>query len=102
MLRSRPDCERRQDKDMQAVLGFSLTNDPRKMPSMLIDKAMPTFTLASNFTSSSIASTGFILLSTRRSVHMRSSTSGFPRRSSTSRSPSAFARCSSGPELASS
>jgi cytochrome c biogenesis protein CcmG, thiol:disulfide interchange protein DsbE len=30
-----------------AVLGFSLTNDPRKMPSMLIDKAMPTFTLAS-------------------------------------------------------
>ena len=26
-------------------LGFSLTNDPRKMPSMLIDKAMPTFAL---------------------------------------------------------
>jgi cytochrome c biogenesis protein CcmG, thiol:disulfide interchange protein DsbE len=28
-------------------LGFSLTNDPHKMPSMLIDKAMPAFTLAS-------------------------------------------------------
>jgi cytochrome c biogenesis protein CcmG/thiol:disulfide interchange protein DsbE len=28
-------------------LGFSLTNDPRKMPSMLIDKATPTFALAS-------------------------------------------------------
>ena len=30
-----------------AGLGFSLTNDPRKMPSMLLDKAMPTFALAS-------------------------------------------------------
>jgi cytochrome c biogenesis protein CcmG, thiol:disulfide interchange protein DsbE len=30
-----------------AGLGFSLTNDPRKMPSMLIDKATPTFALAS-------------------------------------------------------
>ena len=28
-------------------LGFSLTNDPRKMPSMLLDKAVPTFALAS-------------------------------------------------------
>ena len=28
-------------------LGFSLTNDPRKMPSMLMDKATPTFALAS-------------------------------------------------------
>jgi cytochrome c biogenesis protein CcmG/thiol:disulfide interchange protein DsbE len=28
-------------------LGLSLSNDPRKLPSMLIDKAMPTFTLAS-------------------------------------------------------
>ena len=28
-------------------LSFSLTNDPRKMPSMLIDKATPTFALAS-------------------------------------------------------
>ena len=28
-------------------LGFSLTNDPREMPSMLIDKATPTFALAS-------------------------------------------------------
>ena len=28
-------------------LGFSLTNDPSKMPSLLIDKAVPTFALAS-------------------------------------------------------
>jgi len=30
-----------------AVLGFSLSNDPRKMPSMLIDKPTPGFTLPS-------------------------------------------------------
>ena len=28
-------------------LGLSLTNDPRKMPSMLLDKTLPPFTLAS-------------------------------------------------------
>jgi cytochrome c biogenesis protein CcmG, thiol:disulfide interchange protein DsbE len=29
-------------------LGFSLTNDPSKMPSLLIDKAVPSFALASS------------------------------------------------------
>ncbi len=28
-------------------LGFSLTNDPRKMPSLLLDKAVPAFAMAS-------------------------------------------------------